>query len=45
MTSSDTNNVRAGGSWIGILLFAFALLLLARRPRRGRRTASPISAA
>ena len=34
MTSSGTNNVRAGGSWIGILLFAFAVSLLTAAPAR-----------
>src|SRR5215471_761963 len=32
MTSSDTNNSRLRGSWIKILLFPFALLLLAAVP-------------
>ena len=43
MTSSDTNNARAGGSWIGILLFAFALSLLAPLRGAGGATASPIA--
>jgi len=34
MTSSDTNNARPRGSWIGILLFAFGLLLLSAVPAR-----------
>ena len=32
MTSSGTDNVRTGYSWIGILLFPFALLLLSAVP-------------
>ena len=32
MTSSDTNNTKPRGSWIKILLFAFALLLLSAVP-------------
>ncbi len=34
MASGDTNKARAGGSWIGFLLFTFALLAAGRRPRR-----------
>ncbi len=45
MTSSDTNNARPGGSWIGILLFAFALLLLTAAPALAQSIASPIAAA
>src|SRR5713101_2482216 len=36
MTSSDTNNVRPRGSWIGILLFAFAMSLLSAVPARAQ---------
>src|SRR3989442_741356 len=36
MTSSDTNNARPRGSWIKILLFAFALLLLSAVPARAQ---------
>src|SRR5258708_34768290 len=36
MTSSDTNNVRPRGSWIKILLFPFALLLLSAVPARSQ---------
>src|SRR5213594_1977047 len=32
MTSNDTNNVKPRGSWIKILLFPFALLLLSAVP-------------
>src|SRR5229473_2766851 len=35
MTSSGTNHVRVGYSWIGILLFAFAMSLLTADPARG----------
>ncbi len=34
MTSIGTNNVRVGYSWIGILLFAFAMSLLTAAPAR-----------
>jgi uncharacterized repeat protein (TIGR01451 family)/fimbrial isopeptide formation D2 family protein len=34
MTTSDTNNTRPRGSWIKILLFAFAMLLLSAVPAR-----------
>src|SRR6266700_3382932 len=34
MTTSDTNNARPRGSWIKILLYPFALLLLAAVPAR-----------
>src|SRR5260221_3422426 len=36
MTSNDTNNVKPRGSWIKILLFAFALLLLGAVPARAQ---------
>src|SRR5712671_4267764 len=36
MTSSETNNVRQRGSWIKILLFPFALLLLSAVPARSQ---------
>src|SRR6266446_1775604 len=36
MTSSDTNNARPRGSWIRILLFPFALLLLTAIPARAQ---------
>src|SRR5438034_1969526 len=36
MTSNDTNNVKPRGSWIKILLFPFALLLLSAVPARGQ---------
>src|SRR5215813_2217993 len=36
MISNDTNNARALGSWIKILLFAFALLLLSAVPARAQ---------
>ena len=32
MVSSGTKNSRAGGRWIGILLFTFAVSLLASSP-------------
>src|SRR6266404_5523062 len=36
MIASDTNNARALGSWIRILLFAFGLLLLSAVPARAQ---------
>src|SRR5438552_3136532 len=36
MTSNDTNNVKPRGSWIKILLFPFALLLLSAVPARAQ---------
>src|SRR5215813_5868731 len=36
MISNDTNNARALGSWIRILLFAFGLLLLSAVPARSQ---------
>src|SRR5215510_4201320 len=36
MTSSNTNNARPHGSWIKILLFSFALLLLTAVPARAQ---------
>src|SRR5215467_10298660 len=36
MTSSDTHNTKPRGSWIKILLFAFALLLLSAVPARAQ---------
>src|SRR5229473_3788569 len=36
MTSSGTNHVRLGYSWIKILLFLFALLLLSAVPARAQ---------
>src|SRR5215813_5072650 len=36
MISNDTNNARALGSWIRILLFAFGLLLLSAVPARAQ---------
>jgi uncharacterized repeat protein (TIGR01451 family) len=36
MTSSITNNARRGGSWIKILLFPLALLLLSAAPARAQ---------
>src|SRR5437899_2878932 len=36
MTSSNTNNARLRGRWIGILLFAFGLLLLSAVPARAQ---------
>src|SRR5712692_130871 len=38
MTSSGTNHVRVGYSWIGILLFAFAMSLLTAAPARAQST-------
>src|SRR5262245_746896 len=36
MTAVGANNVKAGHSWIGILLFAFSLLLLAAVPAQAQ---------
>src|SRR5215813_9132325 len=36
MTSSGTIHVRVGNSWIGILLFAFAFLLLTATPAQAQ---------
>src|SRR6266852_4297176 len=43
MTTSDTNNARPGGSWIKILLFGFAMLLLSAASAQAQSTVNCVA--
>ena len=43
MTTSDTNNTRPGGSWIKILLFGFAMLLLSAASAQAQSTVNCVA--